>query len=174
MENHSDSHNKLQDYALIAEIIGGFAILISLIFVGLEIRQSSEQTELNTRAISVTAYQDLIAQIIDINNAVMIDAELADIILRGQEGNINPTTEASDAERFGRYIINVTRHADLACFQYQQGIIDKERLSATLGIYFSQIVAPFPERVPPLNSNSFPGLRECVDIVTPMRFPGEQ
>ena len=40
---------KLQEYALIAEIISAIAIVLSLIFVGLQVRQGSEATDANTR-----------------------------------------------------------------------------------------------------------------------------
>ena len=42
---------KLQEYALIAEIISALAIVVSLIFVGLQVRQGSETTVANTEAI---------------------------------------------------------------------------------------------------------------------------
>jgi len=35
---------KLQEYALIAEIISGIAIVISLVFVGIQIQQGTEET----------------------------------------------------------------------------------------------------------------------------------
>jgi hypothetical protein len=38
---------KLQEYALIAEIIGGIGIIASLIFVGLEIHDNSRIAEIN-------------------------------------------------------------------------------------------------------------------------------
>jgi hypothetical protein len=53
---------KLQEYALIAEIISALAVVAGLVFVGLEIRQSTAQAEMNTRAIETAAYQDLIVR----------------------------------------------------------------------------------------------------------------
>lgn len=41
---------KLQEYALVAEIISALAVVAGLVFVGLEINQSTEQNALNTRA----------------------------------------------------------------------------------------------------------------------------
>ena len=38
---------KLQEYALIAEIIGGIGIIASLIFVGFQLEQNTLSTELN-------------------------------------------------------------------------------------------------------------------------------
>lgn len=42
------------------EGIGFIAIVASLILVGLETRHSAMQAELNTRALQIAAYQDLI------------------------------------------------------------------------------------------------------------------
>ena len=49
------------------EIISAVAVVVSLVFVGFEIRNSTEQTEQNTRALQVSAYQDLINRIVDMN-----------------------------------------------------------------------------------------------------------
>lgn len=50
---------KLQEYALIAEIVSAIAIVGSLIFVGLEIRQ-------NTNAVFATSYDQLLADQMDL------------------------------------------------------------------------------------------------------------
>lgn len=160
---------RLQEYALIAEIIGGIAIVVSLIFVGFEVRQSAAETAQNTRAIEVAAYQDLIGQIIEINSHVMTDSEMMDIVQRGADGSINPTTESVDAGRYFRYWVNVQRHADLACFMYQQGVISKERLAATIGIYIGEVLTPHPQFMPEEDEVGIPGLRDCVKIAYELR-----
>lgn len=57
---------KLQEYALIAEIIGGFAIVASLIFVGLQTGQNTKAVEANLRQSALEADNELI--ILNINN----------------------------------------------------------------------------------------------------------
>lgn len=42
---------KLQEYARLAEILSATAVVASLIFVGFQVKQQSEETALNTRAI---------------------------------------------------------------------------------------------------------------------------
>ena len=49
-----------EDLKNVLEVIGGVAISASLIFVGVETRNGALQTEQNTRAIEISAYQDLI------------------------------------------------------------------------------------------------------------------
>ena len=52
---------KLQDWALASEIVGAFAVVLSLIYVGLGVRQ-------NTNAISVANHQAIVAMDIDRNS----------------------------------------------------------------------------------------------------------
>jgi hypothetical protein len=46
---------KLQEYALVAKIISAIAVVEGLIFVGFQIRQSTEEVSLSTYAIEVSA-----------------------------------------------------------------------------------------------------------------------
>jgi hypothetical protein len=41
------------------EAVGFLAIILSLVFVGLETRNSAKQTEINTQAMEIAAYQEL-------------------------------------------------------------------------------------------------------------------
>jgi len=154
---------RLQEYALIAEIVSALAVVAGLIFVGLEIRQSTDQAALNTRAIEVAAYQDLIGQIIDINRDVINDAELMDIVHRGQANEIDPFDQI-ESGRYNRYIIIITRHADLACFQYKQGLISAERMAAALEIFRAQVDVNKPEFLG--MERGVPGLRDCLEITS--------
>jgi len=67
----------LSDWANIAEIIGGIAIIASLIFVGLELRQTTAQMRLSS---------DIGADASNISLSVRIaeNAELSDIVFRGE------------------------------------------------------------------------------------------
>ena len=125
--------DRLQKWALVAEIVGGLAVVLSLIFVGLEIRQSSEETALNTRAVETGAYQDLIGQIMAINFNTQNNAQLRELINRMIDGGEFLTEEERDL--YNSHVTNIMRHADLAYFQYERGIIDKERLQSATAIY---------------------------------------
>ena len=150
---------KLQEYALIAEIISALAVVAGLIFVGLEIRQGNEQSALNTRALEVASYQNLIEQILEINNLVIPDSQLMDLVIRGGAGELKSENEEG---RYRRYILNIMRHADMACFQYQQGIISEERMIAVMGIYAGNVSY---ERE--FNDSTFPGLQSCLERARP-------
>ena len=78
-EENAALKEKLQEYALIAEIIGGIAIVCSLIFVGVQIRQNSEVSEIN-------AYQELTSQITLINTLRVQNADFANLYWRFEHG----------------------------------------------------------------------------------------
>lgn len=121
---------KLQEYALLAEILSATAVVASLIFVGFQVQQQSEETALNTRAIETAAYQDLISQIGLINTVVIENGDFADIRAKGFSGEDfdNP----GERSRFTAYANLVVRHGDLAYRQYTQGLISENDLKSVL------------------------------------------
>jgi len=149
-------NKSLQNWALVAEIIGGIAVVLSLIFVGLQIQQSSEATALNTRALESTAYQNLIAQIEAMNTLIIQDPEFAGLYNR----MLNQESPANNVElqRIVTFITLSIRHGDMAFRQYQKELIDKESLDSVLTplIVFLQLMEPARPRwnqlKPALNS----------------------
>ena len=114
---------RLQEYALIAEIVGGIAIVLSLIFVGMQIRQNSEISQIN-------AYQELVSQITVMNTLRVQDAEFADLFWRFDHGQ-QPQDDKERA-RLEAFLYMVFRHGDLAYRQYGKGLIDRDGLVSVL------------------------------------------
>ena len=114
---------KLQEYALIAEIVGGVAIVLSLIFVGMQIRQNSEVSEVN-------AYQELVSQLTVMNTLRVQDAEFADLFWRFDHGQ-QPQNDVERA-RLEAFLYMVFRHGDLAYRQYEKALIDRDGLISVL------------------------------------------
>ena len=54
--------SKLKYWALVAEIVSAIAVVLSLVFLAMQIRDSTEQTVLNTEAVQSTALQQYFAQ----------------------------------------------------------------------------------------------------------------
>lgn len=79
--------DKLQEYALVAEIIGALAVVISLLYVGASVNQ-------NTAATMVSNHQALVQMDSD-NNSWLKDAEFAALVQIGNSG----TGELSAAQR---------------------------------------------------------------------------
>ena len=73
---------KLEKWALIAEIVGAVAIVVSLIFVGLQVRDAGNATYADT-------YDRLIGDLINWR----VQVATSPIALRGWEGVLNPDSE---------------------------------------------------------------------------------
>lgn len=136
---NSESLNK---FALIAEIIGGIAVVLSLIFVGLEVRQGSEETARSTRIAEMEAYQDLVDRLYELNNLIITDEGFADAYARIRRCE----DYASEAEmyRMTRFGFSVIRHGDVAFHQYEQGIIDIERMEQMIGMVLNHLGTYYP------------------------------
>ena len=112
------------------EGIGGLAIIASLVFVGIETRNSALQAELNTRAIEITAYQDLIDNISAMNVLTIENESVAHLMYKSLH-NAEELTEL-ESFRLSRAFFMRLRHGDMAYFQYERGAIDEDRLRSVL------------------------------------------
>lgn len=116
----------------ILEGIGFVAIIASLIFVGIETRNSTKQAALTTQALEMAAYQDLIDNILDMNMAITQDPEVAELMYKVW----NDTEPLSGLEefRFSRAAYQRLRHGDMAFFQFERGAISEDRLLSVLRV----------------------------------------
>ena len=126
------SNENLQKWALIAEIVGGIAIIFSLIFVGLEIRQTSEETAQNTLAIQASTRQEHTQQAISYISQPLDSLTLANAIVKSRAGE-----ELSPLELQQLYIhqhMNF-RVFESAYYQYSIGTLEEvewQRITATI------------------------------------------
>lgn len=109
------------------EAIGFVALIASLVFVGLETRNSAEQSAQNARAMELAAYQELTNSIAEMNALAIESDEVATIMA----GNYLFTSEAEQFQKFAS-LIQLFRHGDMAYFMFEKGVIDEERLKSTL------------------------------------------
>ena len=123
---------KLQEYALIAEIVSAVAIVASLIFVGIQIQH-------NTRISQVNAYQELSTQIMNLNVVNATNTDLSELIYKALQGQ---KLNEIESFRMTQVIIPVIRHGDMAFLQYQQGYITKAQFDGTLGPFKAVMNAP--------------------------------
>ena len=127
---------KLQEYALIAEIIGGVGIIASLIFVGIQLNQSVEETALNTRQMQSDAYAELVNNINAFSYMVIENPEILDVVMK---------VESNQAltEKENRMIVTMaralTQTANLAWKQYESGIITERDLLMAITPFRSNI-----------------------------------
>ena len=113
-----------------AEIIGILAVVASLIFVGIETRNSTKQAELTAQALEIASYQELISSIIELNHATLENPDVAALMYKAWRTD----DELTDMENFrlSRAMFARLRHGDMAFFQYQRGAISEERLRSVL------------------------------------------
>ena len=112
----------------ILEGIGFVAVIASLVFVGIETRNTSQQTALNTQAVEMAAYQELMNTIQEINEFTLSDDEVTRIWM----DVYGASDDAIDSFRRDRALFILFRHGDLAFFQYERGAIDEDRLRSAL------------------------------------------
>lgn len=121
---------KREQWKDLMEGIGFAAIVASLIFVGLETRHSAIQAELNTRALQIAAYQDLIDNISEMNILTIENPEAAALMYKA----FKTSEELTELEKFrlSRAFFLRLRHGDMAYFQFERGAIDESRLRSVL------------------------------------------
>lgn len=134
--------HKTPRFKFLAELASAIAVVVSLVFVGLEVRETARQTRLNTEALRLAAYQDLIAQIAQFNTA-MLDPGAASVYLkiidpRGDWESMSPI-EQSQADRV---LFLLVRHADMAFYQFEQGLLSEERLNSAVRPFTADLAVP--------------------------------
>jgi len=117
-----------QQWRDLLEAIGFLAIIGSLYFVGVETQNSAKQTALNTQAVEIAAYQELTANISNMNAIGIEDEDAAAILLQMYDGD----PSGVDQHRLQSAFYNQFRHGDMAYFMYERGVIDEDRLRSTL------------------------------------------
>jgi len=117
-----------QKWKDLLEVIGFLAIIASLFFVGLETQNGARQTELNTQATEIAAYQALISNISELNSIAIEDERAAKILSEMRDGNLGGTQDLQLASAFYMQF----RHGDIAYFMYEKGVIGEDRLRSTL------------------------------------------
>ena len=126
----------------ITQLLSAAAVALSLVFVGLEVRETARQTQLNTEALQMAAYQDLIGQIEQFNIAMLEPASASVYIkLVDPEGSWDALTplERNQGERI---LFLLVRHADMAYYQYEQGLLPKDRLDSAVRPFVADLGAP--------------------------------
>ncbi|MFK7865484.1 MAG: hypothetical protein AB8B95_14810 [Pseudohongiellaceae bacterium] len=167
------NNENLQRWALVAEITSGIAVVLSLIFVGFQIQQSSEETAMNTRALEATTYQNLIAQIESMNTLIIQDPEFADLYSRML--NRESPNNSIERQRIVTFITLSIRHGDMAFKQYQNKLIDQQSLDSVLTplIVFLQTMEPAKPRweqlKPALNTDYVSYVDELMRLGSPVQ-----
>ena len=114
------------------EGIGFVAIIASLVFVGFETRNSTRQAALTAQAMEISAYQELMDNIAELNILAVQDAEVATFLHKA----FATSEELSDVEQYRLYrnLFTRFRHGDMAYFQFERGAISEAQLLSVLQV----------------------------------------
>ncbi|HSJ10894.1 MAG TPA: hypothetical protein VK928_13305 [Longimicrobiales bacterium] len=151
-------------YRVIAETASATAVALTLVFVGLQLRETSRQTALNTASLQVSAYQDLNAQISHFNE-LLLDPGTALVF----EHMMDPAWKWSDfsavERRQARSLLFMRiRHADMAYHQFERGMLSEERLESALRPLLSDIDKPVVRQFwDEVRSSQVPAFRDYLD-----------
>ena len=113
---------KLQQYALVAEIVSALAIVLSLIFVGLQVKQGSEQTAANTEAIRSQVQQSLMKADQDL---LLFSASHPRTLKVDSLTEDNEENAELRAQR-GLMFVAMLRTREYYWRQYRQGLLDED------------------------------------------------
>jgi hypothetical protein len=117
---------KLQYWSVFAEIVGSLAVVVSLVFLVIEIDQGTRSTTENTRAIRAQTAQAALQQLLDFQNFVAEERRRGEMINRILNPEFSSFSTLTSEER--RLAVNVTRRNlyvyDNAYYQYLQGTLD--------------------------------------------------
>ena len=121
----------------IGEFIGAIAVVGTLGYLAIQIRQSTEQSRVNAASLEASSYQSLMGHIIDLNRGLAADPQLSDIVNRARMGEI---PEGTDLTRFVQHHMSLIRYGDMAFHQYGKGLLSAERLKSAFGPVRGQLV----------------------------------
>ena len=111
---------KLQEYALIAEIISAVCIILSLIFVGMQVRIGANETAENSEAIRGQVRESMLNSDMDI---LRYAAEYPYVLnFASYDGEITKENLA----RFRVYLYMLFRSREHYWQQHKRGLLDKE------------------------------------------------
>jgi len=144
---------RLSEWASIADIVGAAAIVVSLLFVGLQIRNSARQTELNTQALQMSAYQSLIGEVN--NQSRFFIEELPDWWFE-QPGDLS----AHQRNQQANFFLMAIRFGDLAFYQHELGMLSDDRLESVIGVLRNMWCRP--QFIQFWNGGQGPGFRDNV------------
>jgi len=122
------------------EIASAPGVILGLGLVAWELRQNTDQAVLNTRAVEVAAYQDLIAQISELNRIVLENSAFADLQLRSFAGDTS--LKLAEQNQMTSYLWMLFRHGDMVYYQFEQGVLELERLESVINPLRNRLTLP--------------------------------
>jgi hypothetical protein len=108
----------------IAESIGALGVIISLVYLIMQIRQSGSGVEQNTVALRSSTYQSIVDAVANYNSFLLQSERLAELIWKGR----TEFDSLSENERrpFRVYLSNVSHCFRAAQYHFESGLLPQE------------------------------------------------
>ncbi len=136
-------------------ILANVGVIAGIVFLAIEIHQ-------NTRSLEVNAYQELIGQINEFATMTIERPGLNSLALSGSS-----SADLTDVEfaALRTYLYLITRHGDLAYYQYERGMLSEDRLESSLAPLIDRLCGALFREFWARNSYNFvPSYREYLDL----------
>ena len=114
----------LQDLGNIGEAIGGIAVIVTIVYLAIQIRQ-------NTRAVRAAAFQQVVDSFAEFSASLSHDRELVEIVINGNK-DYHALNEV-DQTRYGLAMRSFIRRAENVFFQTEQGTVKAETWAGIRG-----------------------------------------
>ena len=112
------------------EFVGAIAVVLTLGYLAVQVRQNTDQMQINAASLEASTYQSLMAHVIDLNRVVAADPHLSEILVKAREGEM---PIGSDMRRFFQHHMALLRYGDMVFHQYEKGLLDEKRLRSAFG-----------------------------------------
>ncbi|MGD8494689.1 MAG: hypothetical protein PVF05_00760 [Gemmatimonadales bacterium] len=110
--------------AALAQVLAAIGVIVSVVYLALQVRQNTHQARLNTESLGVTHEMGGAAMSIDIGLAIAGDAELADILQRANAGG--ESLSAADKIRFSAFLYASVAGFQAGFYNFRRGFADPE------------------------------------------------
>ena len=122
----------LSDLGAIGELVGGIAVIASLVYVGLQIRQSTAASQTATQQAFSKQFSDV--------SLILADAAVSDVFVRGLEGI--ESLKQSELVSFIAILSSITRSLESFYFQRTKGDFDPRLFDGWLVQYLDLYAYP--------------------------------
>ncbi|MGD8416350.1 MAG: hypothetical protein PVH91_04780 [Pseudomonadales bacterium] len=111
------------------EFLGAIAVVVTLVYLAIQVRHSKVATEANTKSLNLQAYQTWQAANLQINLGLSNPAQ-SEIYMRGAGDSSNLTFETQVS--FAQMNLTIFQMAQSADYQYRSGLLDEELWEAEM------------------------------------------
>lgn len=108
----------------VAELIGALGVILSLVYLALQVRQSGSQVEQNTAALRSSTYHAIVQAQATFNALILQNENLADLTARGRRDYESLTDD--ERRLFNVHIANLLQIFSACQYHYESCLLPKD------------------------------------------------